>query len=274
MQDLLAVTAQRSAEDAAHMQHMLGSLHGELLGELRALGVDLQQLHAGQQDIKQGVADVAAGVEGVAADVADVAAGVEEALDILRRLKSGDSQARDIAEASSKLPTGSSSAASRVAGTPSDLWGMLVPDIIEQADDDHNGSLTARELSKFLCSYGLQVGTSVAGRLIQRFHKFQEPLEDVAELRGWLKQCWTEMQEQLCAADTAGVPEGGGGGGGGGEDEGPVLNKCQAEAVMQDFAGGKGVQAVLKHVDEGEHITFDMLLGYILEAESWRRSLK
>lgn len=271
MQDLLAVSAQRSAEDAAHMQHMLGSLHDELLGELRGLGVDLQQLHAGQQDIKQGVDGVAAGIDGVAADVADVAAGVEEALDILRRLQSGDSQARDIAEASSKLPTGSSSAASRVAGTPQDLWGMTVPDIIERADDDHNGSLTARELSKFLCSYGLQVGTFVAGRLIQRFHKFQEPAEDVAELRGWLKQCWTEMQEQLRAAGTAGVPEGGGGGG---EEEGPVLSKAQAEAVMQDFAGSKGVQAVLRHVDEGEHITFDMLLGYILEAESWRRSFK
>ena len=71
--------------------------------------------------------------------------------------------------------SGGSGHASKVAGTPEQLFRMSGLDWIQSADLDKSGLITATELSQLLRSYGLMVDSALASSLLARHGKLQKP---------------------------------------------------------------------------------------------------
>jgi hypothetical protein len=61
------------------------------------------------------------------------------------------------------------------AGTPEQFFRMSTYQLIQAADSDQSGIITATELAQLLRSYGLMVDSALASSLLARHGKLQKP---------------------------------------------------------------------------------------------------
>jgi hypothetical protein len=169
----------------------------------------------------------------------------------------GSPPSQTIAAAVSEAVPGPAVAAAAAShagqGSPQELWSLAVPDIVRQADSDHNGAISPPELSRFLFSYGLRVGDDLARELIIRHGGFATS-GDVGSMQAFLQECWDAM---LAALPEGSVAE---------EGRELVLSKQQCAQALPEFAGNRKVQQVLAGVSEEEEISYSLLVGLVLKA--------